>query len=114
MFFHLFPVMAYCDAPDMHEHLQCSVCLDVFNDPVTTPCGHNFCKTCLTACWVQSQDYRCPYCKGTFIQRPDLKFNVTLKAIVQLFEKNPEGIYVYNYIVPYLKYRAIFEQSMKQ
>ncbi|XP_056607961.1 TNF receptor-associated factor 5 isoform X2 [Triplophysa dalaica] len=84
--------MAYCDAPDMHEHLQCSVCLDVFNDPVTTPCGHNFCKTCLTACWVQSQDYRCPYCKGTFIQSPDLKFNVTLKAIVQLFEKNPEGL----------------------
>ncbi|XP_057186582.1 E3 ubiquitin-protein ligase TRIM39-like [Triplophysa rosa] len=84
--------MAYCEAPDMREHLQCSVCLDVFNDPVTTPCGHNFCKTCLTACWEHSQEYRCPYCKGTFIQRPDLKFNVALKAIVQLFEKNPEGL----------------------
>uniref|UniRef100_A0A8D0AFU4 RING-type domain-containing protein n=1 Tax=Sander lucioperca TaxID=283035 RepID=A0A8D0AFU4_SANLU len=24
----------------------CSICLDVFTDPVTIPCGHNFCKTC--------------------------------------------------------------------
>uniref|UniRef100_A0A3Q3EBZ7 Uncharacterized protein n=1 Tax=Labrus bergylta TaxID=56723 RepID=A0A3Q3EBZ7_9LABR len=29
----------------------CSICLDVFTDPVTIPCGHNFCKTCITEHW---------------------------------------------------------------
>ncbi|KAF4089028.1 hypothetical protein AMELA_G00061960 [Ameiurus melas] len=37
------------------EQLQCSICLDVFTDPVTTPCGHNFCKSCLTQCCEKSQ-----------------------------------------------------------
>ncbi|TNN74559.1 Tripartite motif-containing protein 65 [Liparis tanakae] len=26
------------------DQFLCSVCLYVFTDPVTTPCGHNFCK----------------------------------------------------------------------
>ncbi|CAM4674885.1 unnamed protein product [Leuciscus chuanchicus] len=33
--------------PALNEELQCSICLKVFTDPVTTPCGHNFCRTCL-------------------------------------------------------------------
>uniref|UniRef100_A0A3B5ML91 Uncharacterized protein n=1 Tax=Xiphophorus couchianus TaxID=32473 RepID=A0A3B5ML91_9TELE len=33
------------------EQFLCSICLDVFTDPVTIPCGHNFCKTCITKHW---------------------------------------------------------------
>ncbi|KAI2653130.1 E3 ubiquitin-protein ligase TRIM39 [Labeo rohita] len=61
------------------EELQCCICLDVFTDPVSTPCGHNFCKTCLKKCWDNSQTCNCPYCKETFKQRPDLKINTTLR-----------------------------------
>uniref|UniRef100_A0A673ILT2 E3 ubiquitin-protein ligase TRIM39-like n=1 Tax=Sinocyclocheilus rhinocerous TaxID=307959 RepID=A0A673ILT2_9TELE len=39
----------------LNEELQCSICLDVFTDPVTTPCGHNFCRTCLNKCWTNTQ-----------------------------------------------------------
>uniref|UniRef100_A0A673I2Y6 E3 ubiquitin-protein ligase TRIM39-like n=1 Tax=Sinocyclocheilus rhinocerous TaxID=307959 RepID=A0A673I2Y6_9TELE len=63
------------------EELQCSICLDVFTDPVSTPCGHNFCKTCLNKCWDNSQTSSCPYCKETFNQRPDLKINTTLREV---------------------------------
>uniref|UniRef100_A0A8C1KGV7 E3 ubiquitin-protein ligase TRIM39-like n=1 Tax=Cyprinus carpio TaxID=7962 RepID=A0A8C1KGV7_CYPCA len=63
------------------EELQCSICLDVFTDPVSTPCGHNFCKTCLKKCWDNSQTFSCPYCKETFSQRPDLKINTTLREV---------------------------------
>ena len=34
-------------AAEMDELLQCSVCLERFDDPRTLPCNHNFCRTCL-------------------------------------------------------------------
>ncbi|XP_016333419.1 E3 ubiquitin-protein ligase TRIM39-like [Sinocyclocheilus anshuiensis] len=69
------------------SELKCSICLDVFTDPVSTPCGHNFCKTCLNKCWDNSQTCSCPYCKETFKQRPDLKINTTLREIVDHYKK---------------------------
>uniref|UniRef100_A0A8C1CDM0 E3 ubiquitin-protein ligase TRIM39-like n=1 Tax=Cyprinus carpio carpio TaxID=630221 RepID=A0A8C1CDM0_CYPCA len=70
---------------------NCSVCLDVFTDPVSTPCGHNFCKICLNKCWDKSQTCSCPYCKETFKQRPDLKINTTLRELVDhCKKKSPE------------------------
>ncbi|XP_016099070.1 E3 ubiquitin-protein ligase TRIM39-like isoform X2 [Sinocyclocheilus grahami] len=68
------------------EGLQCSICLDVFTDPVSTPCGHNFCKTCLNKCWDNSQTCNCPYCKETFNQRPDLKINTTLRELADHYK----------------------------
>ncbi|XP_073707654.1 E3 ubiquitin-protein ligase TRIM39-like [Garra rufa] len=75
----------------LSEDLQCSICLDMFTDPVSTPCGHNFCKTCLNKCWNNSQTCSCPYCKETFKQRPDLKSNTTLRELVGHYKKkSPE------------------------
>ncbi|XP_050971582.1 E3 ubiquitin/ISG15 ligase TRIM25 isoform X2 [Labeo rohita] len=78
----------FCTSGPLSEELQCSICLDVFNDPVTTPCGHNFCKVCLEMFWDNSQNCTCPFCKETFSKCPDLRCNTALKEIVQLFEKN--------------------------
>nr|XP_056715444.1 LON peptidase N-terminal domain and RING finger protein 1-like [Euleptes europaea] len=41
--------------------LECSLCIRIFFEPVTTPCGHTFCKECLE----RSLDHRpnCPLCK---------------------------------------------------
>uniref|UniRef100_A0A673IT75 Uncharacterized protein n=1 Tax=Sinocyclocheilus rhinocerous TaxID=307959 RepID=A0A673IT75_9TELE len=67
--------------------LQCSICLDVFTDPVTTPCGHNFCRTCLNKCWTNTQTCFCPLCKEKFSRRPDPKINTTLREVVQHFKE---------------------------
>ncbi|XP_048036510.1 E3 ubiquitin-protein ligase TRIM39-like [Megalobrama amblycephala] len=73
------------------EELQCSICLDVFTDPVSTPCGHNFCKTCLNKCWDNSQTCNCPNCKETFKRKPDLKINTTLRELIDHYKKkSPE------------------------
>ncbi|XP_050961331.1 E3 ubiquitin-protein ligase TRIM39 [Labeo rohita] len=80
------PLMSSSSEP-LTEELQCSICLDVFTDPVSTPCGHNFCKTCLNKHWDNSQTCNCPYCKETFKQRPDLKINTTLREVVDHYKK---------------------------
>ncbi|XP_076829642.1 E3 ubiquitin-protein ligase TRIM39-like [Brachyhypopomus gauderio] len=69
------------------DQFMCSVCLEVFTDPVTTPCGHNFCKTCLTQYWDNSPHCMCPLCKETFTKRPELKINTTLRDVVDHFKK---------------------------
>uniref|UniRef100_A0A671VTL5 Bloodthirsty-related gene family, member 2 n=1 Tax=Sparus aurata TaxID=8175 RepID=A0A671VTL5_SPAAU len=53
------------------DQFLCSICLDVFTDPVTTPCGHNFCKTCITKHWDKNDKCQCPDCKEFFNTRPE-------------------------------------------
>nr|XP_055031003.1 E3 ubiquitin-protein ligase TRIM39-like isoform X2 [Misgurnus anguillicaudatus] len=71
----------------LSEELQCCVCLDVFSDPVSTPCGHNFCRICLKQYWDNSQIYSCPYCKETFSKRPELNINTTLREVTMIFKE---------------------------
>lgn len=32
-------------------HLVCCICTEIFADPVRAPCGHSFCRACITA-WL--------------------------------------------------------------
>ncbi|XP_060730836.1 zinc-binding protein A33-like [Tachysurus vachellii] len=73
------------------EQLLCLICLDVFTDPVTTPCGHNFCNRCLTQCWDNSQHCHCPLCKEKFTKRPKLKINTTLREVADHFKKKRDS-----------------------
>ncbi|CAL8283675.1 unnamed protein product [Gadus morhua 'NCC'] len=67
------------------ENFSCSVCLDVFSSPVTTPCGHNFCRTCITKYWDEQVKYKCPVCNKLFDTRPDLQVNTLLSEMVDRF-----------------------------
>lgn len=51
---------------------HCCICLDVFSEPVSIPCGHSFCSTCITTHWDGSLVIRCPKCKSVFEGRPEL------------------------------------------
>lgn len=33
------------------DQFACSICLDVFNNPSSTPCGHSFCMGCISRYW---------------------------------------------------------------
>ncbi|CAL8386179.1 unnamed protein product [Boreogadus saida] len=70
------------------EDFSCSICLDVFNSPVSTPCGHNFCRTCITTFWDDQVRYKCPFCNKLFNPRPDLQVNRLFSEMVDRFRRS--------------------------
>ncbi|XP_030282097.1 E3 ubiquitin-protein ligase TRIM21-like [Sparus aurata] len=72
------------------DQFLCSICLDVFTDPVTTPCGHNFCKTCITKHWDKNVPCQCPYCKTTFNTRPELRVNTFISEMAAQFRQSAQ------------------------
>uniref|UniRef100_A0A6J0USS7 E3 ubiquitin-protein ligase TRIM69 n=1 Tax=Pogona vitticeps TaxID=103695 RepID=A0A6J0USS7_9SAUR len=66
-------------ADDFTKELSCSLCLELFTEPVIVPCGHNFCKRCLEALWEKKGIF-CPECHASV---PDQKYigNKTLEKM---------------------------------
>ncbi|XP_056600550.1 tripartite motif-containing protein 16-like isoform X2 [Triplophysa dalaica] len=53
------------------DQFSCLLCQDILKDPVTFPCGHSYCKSCITHCWNdETKGFICSSC--TFTSRPAL------------------------------------------
>ncbi|KAM6193799.1 E3 ubiquitin-protein ligase TRIM65 [Sarcoramphus papa] len=84
--------MASAVSQKLEEKLVCSICLELFRVPVTLPCGHNFCKRCISDHWHKQgqvpagakKGYTCPECRRGFQWCPELEKNVTLCSVVEL------------------------------
>lgn len=62
---------------------QCFICHDVFSEPVSIPCGHSFCFTCITSHWDNNLAISCPKCQTVFEGRPELCKNSFAKEMSQ-------------------------------
>ncbi|XP_049429121.1 nuclear factor 7, brain-like [Epinephelus fuscoguttatus] len=50
-------------ASRLEEDICCSVCHEVFKDPVILSCSHSFCRGCLQSWWTEKPTRECPVCK---------------------------------------------------
>ncbi|XP_063295370.1 probable E3 ubiquitin-protein ligase MID2 [Pelobates fuscus] len=79
---------------DLREELNCSICLNIYTDPVTLTCGHNFCLLCIGNVLDTQQEsgvYTCPECRAESQDRPALQRNTTLCNIVERLQSAQPG-----------------------
>ncbi|OCT60985.1 E3 ubiquitin/ISG15 ligase TRIM25 [Xenopus laevis] len=73
---------------DLREELNCSICLNIYSEPVTLKCGHNFCLACIKSVLTTQKGsgaYSCPECRAEFRERPALQRNMKLSNIAERF-----------------------------
>ncbi len=75
--------MSSMDSSDLHEVLECPVCMRLLYQPVTPPCGHSFCSHCLLAILDRSAP-KCPLCRCVFhTGLRDVPVSKVLEQVIQ-------------------------------
>src|SRR5205814_8107128 len=49
----------------IHAELDCQICYLLLHDPVTTPCGHTFCRSCLLRTYDHAIHPVCLTCRSS-------------------------------------------------
>ncbi|XP_014331366.2 zinc-binding protein A33-like isoform X1 [Xiphophorus maculatus] len=68
----------------MEEDLSCTICQDVYRDPVVLFCSHSFCRLCLKNWWEEKKKLECPLCKDESTTS-DPPCNLALKMLCERF-----------------------------
>ncbi|XP_061597637.1 nuclear factor 7, brain-like [Cololabis saira] len=77
------------DEKTLKNYLSCNVCLEIFKDPVSLSCSHNFCSSCLKEFWEQNKSRNCPICKRK--SSKDLVVSFSLKELADSFAGRQTG-----------------------
>ncbi|XP_035255993.1 tripartite motif-containing protein 35-like [Anguilla anguilla] len=68
------------------DELCCSVCCDIFKEPVVLLCSHSFCRECLKQYWEKKSSRECPICRRkSSVEEPPV--NLALRSIVESYLK---------------------------
>ncbi|XP_023595419.1 E3 ubiquitin-protein ligase RNF135 isoform X1 [Trichechus manatus latirostris] len=72
------------------DDLGCIICRGLLNSPVTLPCGHSFCSSCLKNlwdAWREKPRWACPTCRECAPQKPPLRKNTMLQDLADKYSR---------------------------
>lgn len=72
--------------------LTCPICLHVFSEPTSLPCGHIYCWACLQTMEEGLDHHRCPECQTEFQGAEDLMKNFKMCSIVETYRAAAEKV----------------------
>lgn len=80
----------------MEEEFKCAICLSMFEMPVSIPCGHTFCFSCLAQLYDKNKE-ECPLCKAHHdiwnFNPQRMKVNTLIQNTMEhLFPDRPKSI----------------------
>lgn len=70
---------------ELCDELKCPVCSELLKDPVSIPCGHTYCRSCITEYQAKSKhrERACPKCGQIPGSGSVLLTNITVAALVE-------------------------------
>jgi len=69
---------------DVQSECECQVCVQLLVDPITSPCGHSFCRNCLARAYDHSS--KCPLCRSDLPPLPYFnreRTNLALQSVIE-------------------------------
>lgn len=69
--------------------LACSICCEVFREPVVLKCSHSFCSACLQQYWSIGLRRDCPLCRRSSLDEPVP--SLTLKNLCESYLEEGGG-----------------------
>lgn len=80
----------------LEDHVTCSICMDLYNDPLALPCLHSFCRHCVQGLFSSSLTISCPECRSEVNLGPrgveGLMSNFQLAGIVESYKKENNDV----------------------
>lgn len=71
--------------------LTCPICLHLFSNPASLPCGHTYCFACLETMGEGLDQHRCPECQAEFSGVEDLVKNFKMCSIVESYKEQAQA-----------------------
>ena len=73
------------------SQFTCAICKLLLYQPVSTNCGHNFCKSCLSK-WMAKKKHTCPVCRNNIAKKWRMPINKSIhNALKSLYPKQVEA-----------------------
>ncbi|TMS19078.1 Phosphatidate phosphatase LPIN2 [Larimichthys crocea] len=66
--------------------LTCPICLELFSEPVSLPCGHIYCLACLQTMGEGIDQYSCPECQTEYHGTKTLVKNFKMCSIIETYK----------------------------
>ncbi|XP_040197658.1 zinc-binding protein A33-like [Rana temporaria] len=70
-------------AAAIQQELKCCICLNIYSEPTTLPCGHTHCKQCILQTLQTSGQRSCPECRKSLPHGMDLNRNTKMCSIIE-------------------------------